>query len=439
MALATLAALPLLPLGPAPRAQARGQLITRDEAARWGLVREWFAQIPVDPALSRVNRWKLYFGTLYSVSDSGLVTALDAETGRALWTKQVGRTGFPAFGPGVNAKYIGIVSGAKLYMLENATGRLVWARDLGSAPASGPALSRTHAYVALATGRIEGYPLDEPEKQPWFYQSSGRTFNQPTTTGSVVSWPTSTGSLYVCKADKPAVEFRTDTGEEIVTDPAESEPWLYFASLDGYLYCVDERTGREAWRYATGFPITSSPAIVGKRAFVASLEPALHVVDSEQGDEQWVAVGASHFAAQGKERVYASDRYGNLLILDGKTGRRLGGIRSAEGLETIVNDQNDRIYLANSVGLVQCLREEGAEKPTPYRKSFEAGVAAEEAAAAKKKEPSTGASPFEESGEPASAPDAAAKEQAEAPAEEKPAEEAPAEAPAKNANPFEDF
>lgn len=396
--------------------RAEGLLVTRDDAARNGLERAWFAQVAVDPSRSRVTTWLLDFGQIYAVTDSGIMTALNAETGATLWTKQIGKPGQPAFGPGANAQYVAVVSVDKLLLFHRETGRLIWSRELGSAPAAGPALSREYAYVGLLNGRIEGYKLDDPKLQPWYYQSEGRIYHRPTTTGRVVSWPTSTGRLYVSDADDPEVKFRLVSDKDIVTSPAESEPWLYIASLDGYLYCINETNGRGAWRFSTGYPISSSPAIVGERAFVASLEPSLFAIDAKNGGELWSAPGASHFGAMGKDRVYASDRYGNLLVLDAKTGNPLGRLGTAEGMRTLVNDQSDRIFLVSDRGLVQCLRESGAVEPTMYRQPFETQMATEAAAAAKKKTAG---------GEPESP--AAEEAPAAAPAEEAPAADKPAE------------
>ena len=225
------------------------------------------------------------------------------------------------------------------------------------------------------SGRIEGYSLTEPQLQPWYYTSKGRTFLRPTTTGQVVSWPTNTGNLYVCNADGPKISFRLETNDDIVTSPAESSPYLYIASTDGYLYCMHELTGEEKWRFSTGYSILSSPAIVGEQAYVASRQPALHAVDVETGRELWQVKGVSHFAAQGKDRVYASDRFGNLLTIDAASGALVGRLSVAEGSYTLVNDQTDRIYLVNNVGLIQCLREIGASEPTSYgrRAAREAG------------------------------------------------------------------
>src|SRR5262249_55022197 len=156
----------------------------------------------------------------------------------------IGRPGFPALGPAANEKYLGVVSGSRLFLLDREDGRLQWSRELGSAPSSGPALTNHYAYVALVSGRIEGYKLDDPQARPWYYQSKGRTFLRPTTTGTVVSWPTSAGYLYVSRADDPGVLFRLETNDDIVTSPAEQAPFLYIASLDGNLYCIHETNGR---------------------------------------------------------------------------------------------------------------------------------------------------------------------------------------------------
>ena len=419
--------------------KADGPLVTREMAASKGLERAWFAQIPVDPSRHRVTTWYLYYDRLYGVTDSGVITALNAETGEQLWAKQVGRPGHPAFGPGANADVISVVSGGKLYALDRHTGRMKWIRELGSAPSSGPALSNNYAYVALVTGRIEGYKLDDPKSQPWYYQSKGRTYLRPTVTGNVVSWPTDLGYLYVADANDPRVLFRLHTSGDIVTEPAQQSPNLFIASLDGYLYSINELTGHEDWRYSTGYAITSSPAVVGDMAFVASFQPSLHAVDSKTGAEKWISPGVSHFAARGKDRIYASDKYGHVLILDSATGRHVGRLPVAEGLTTLVNDQTDRIFLVNDRGLVQCLHEIGVNEPTLYRQPV-APPAAEDAPVAGEKPPTP---PADGATDEAAAPaeDAAAPAEEESPfADEPAAEEAPAdEDEPMEDSPFEEF
>src|SRR5690606_19375817 len=120
--------------------------------------------------------------------------------------------------------------------------------------------------------------------------------------------------------DPPQVRYRLQTAGDIVTSPAFQHPFLYAASTDGYLYCIDTNNGNEQWRYSTGYSITSSPAIVGKQAYVASSEPSIHAINAQDGQFLWEAQGVSHFAAQGKQHVYGSDPFGGLVVLEATSG-----------------------------------------------------------------------------------------------------------------------
>lgn len=342
-------------------------LVPRTAAAQVGLERAWFAQIGADPALSEVTAWTLHHDRIFGVSNTGTAFAIDSETGERLWIRQIGKRGYRAFGPGANSKSVAIVSGSKIYVLNRDDGRIMFSRDLGSAPGAGPALTEEYAFVVLITGRVEGYRLDDAKAQPWYYNSRGRAFLRPVTTGGVVSWPTNAGLLYVSSATDPGLLYRIQTNDEIIAPPAELDGNLYIASLDGYLYSINGLTGNEQWRFATGWPIESQPAVVGDRAYVSSLEPAIHAINTKTGDEVWDIPGASQFVAEGKSRVYAADPMGELLILDSKSGATLGTLSTAEGVYPLVNDQTDRIFLVNKHGLVQCLQEVGASQPLEHR------------------------------------------------------------------------
>ena len=186
----------------------------------------------------------------------------------------------------------------------------------------------------------------------------------------------------------------------------------------------------------------SSPAIVGDHAYVASIEPALHCLDSKTGARLWTAPGVSHFGARGKDRVYASDQFGNVLVLDAKTGVPLGKFHTAEGVYTLVNEQTDRLYLVNDHGLAQCLHEIGVDQPVLYRHPLEEATAKQAAEAAKLKQ-GAGGTPFQTE-EPAAGgatpfepeePPAAGGQPGDQPPQEQPADEPPADA----GNPFDTF
>lgn len=356
-------------------------LVSNQTAARMGLVRSWFAQIRVDSTRDKVVHWLLDNDQLYALTSAGAIQSIDAETGETLWLTDLGVGHAPAAGIAVNSKYVALLGAARLYIMDRTDGHHIWSRPIGGAASSAPALSNNYAYVTLMSGRVEGYLLDDSSAAVWQYQSHGRAFQSPTTTGKVVSWPTDSGKLYVGQAESPRVMFRVETNDEIVAAPAELDPFLYVGSLDGYLYCFHELTGSEQWRYATGFAITSQPAIVGNKAFVASEGPSLHAVNAMTGQPLWTVEGAKQFAALGSNHTYGMDRYGTLVVVDNESGSIAGRLHTGEGNSAVVNDKSDRIYLINDRGLVQCLHEIGADQPNWHRVKAVEGVAADEAGA----------------------------------------------------------
>lgn len=378
-------------------------LITFDAAAQHGLRRAWFAQVQVDSTRHQISQWTLHGERLYALTTAGMLHAMDANTGKTLWVVQTSPAGYPCAGPAVNANRVAVVGGSSLYVLDSHDGHLQWSRSLGSASGVAPALSERYAFVATLKGRIEGYVLDSPSSSVWQHQSEGHIFVRPVTTGQVVAWFTDRRLLYVADANTPRILFRTKTVGEVVAAPMAKGNDLYAAALDGYLYCLNESSGAERWRYSTGLPITQQPAVVGARVFVASEEPVLHAVDVTTGSLLWRAHGIVQFAAQGAGRVYGTDRQGALVILDGETGATAGRIATAEGTSALANDQSDRIYLVNNQGLVQCLHEIGANEPTRYRaKTSDEKSGGEHAQDAEETvEPNTEESPATKSDSPA--------------------------------------
>lgn len=345
---------------------AANKVVSYETAAAVGLQRAWFAQIGVDGTRSRVENWILHNEHLYALTSTGTIHALNSRTGKTMWVSQVGTPGHPVAGPAINSNYVAVVSSSRLYVLDRADGHVVWSRRLGSVSGTAPALSESHVYVPLLSGRVEGYALDDPFAAAWQFQSIGRIFDPAITTGRFLTWSTDRGYLYVGDSARPRVLFRVETNDEIVSAPVSLGTNIYASSLRGYLYCYNESSGEPIWRYSTGYPISRPPVVVGGKAFVASEEPTLYAVDPADGSHLWATEGAVQFVSLGSDRVYAWDRFGALLALDDQSGTVAGKIAVGEGTTALSNDQSDRIYLVNDTGLVQCLHETGASEPTLY-------------------------------------------------------------------------
>jgi outer membrane protein assembly factor BamB len=342
---------------------ARGALVDEAVAQRYGLERMWFSQVQLDPSRHSVEHAVLHDGELFVLTTSGVLHVMNAETGRTVWIQRMGNPNYPSLGPGVNSKYVALVNGSTLYVLERKGGREIFQRSLGGGPAGGPALTDSMVFVPLFSGKVEGYTIAEPQTPALYFSSAGRIFASPLTTTDSVVWPTDAGILYVANSNGRGVRFRFESTSPFAGNPAAKGGLLYATAASGYVYALAEQNGNQRWRYATGAPTSRSPVVVGSRVFVATNLPSLHCLEAMTGKFLWEAPDIRQVVAVSQGRVYGINRVGDVTILDVNTGVRQGRLQTSGTTSAVLNDQTDRLYLISESGLLQCLREVGATKP----------------------------------------------------------------------------
>jgi len=84
------------------------------------------------------------------------------------------------------------------------------------------------------------------------------------------------------------VKWAFKTGGPIVASAAIADGVVYIASMDTYLYAIDQETGKEKWKYKSRMPIASSPAVAGGTLYFVSSAGSLGAVDIATGKIKWV-------------------------------------------------------------------------------------------------------------------------------------------------------
>ncbi len=391
-------------------------IIPETAAAQHGLARPWFTQAQVDRNRGKIEHLVLDDGTLFVQTDRGVLQTIDAETGRTLWAKEVGRRDFPSMRPAANAKMVAVINGSTLYILHRPTGRLLWERQVDGVPGAGPALSQSRVYVPMTDGLVLAYRLEavtdpavelgllNPEsaedakalearqleamrlqqdvKPPLACQSFGRAMVQPLVirdnpAEEWVAWPTDRGFLFAGRIEGDSADwfemmYKLETGADITARPTFLPPAtqevtdsgvLFVPSQDGFLHAIREHDGTSMWRFSTGEPVLEPAVPIVDRVYVTTQLGGMYCVAVPTGQQLWWAPGIMQFIAASKERVYCEDRSGNVVVLHAQSGGRLDVIPAAGLPIKLMNLQTDRIYLAAESGLIQCLREIELEKP----------------------------------------------------------------------------
>jgi len=398
-------------------AAVRSQIIPVPTARRHGLERPWFTQVQLDRSRARISSILLHGGVLYVQTTRAMVHAIDGETGATLWAREVGRPDHPSMTPGACDDWLAVVNGSRLYVCNRYNGDLLFEIQVGGAPGAGPAVSEKRAYVPMVNGLVIAYRLESltnpalelgkinenptleeqavlEEKRrekllirqefipPLSCQSIGRTLVQPLVTRQnpgeeYVAWPTDRGHLNVGYIDRNSetsfwVKYRLETDMEIsarptyrpanVNDPNDFGI-IYAASRDGFAYGIDERNGQTVWRFSTGEPLVQPPVVIEDNVFLPTQPGGMYCLDATTGREKWWTPQIEQFISASKQRVYALDKVGRTLVLNIDTGARLDTLPFPPLPIKLINDQTDRIYLANHTGLVQCLHEVELTEP----------------------------------------------------------------------------
>ncbi|MCP4477465.1 MAG: hypothetical protein GY818_05175, partial [Planctomycetaceae bacterium] len=110
---------------------------------------------------------------------------------------------------------------------------------------------------------------------------------------------------------------------------------------------------------------------------VAEKSGALNAVDNDakksndshakqplkEGNESWFNPDIARILSVTPDRVFGLDRKGNMRIVDTETGKSLRTVKTGGVSIPITNHLTDRIYLASTNGLIQCI-EASTRSPT---------------------------------------------------------------------------
>ncbi len=358
-------------------------LISQTAARRLGLHRAWFTQAEINHSQDRVVGMVLHQpapkidpdapegaelppiepATLYVQSRRGVLQAIHAETGRTLWIRQVGRRNHISELPAANNEFVAVINGQILFLLDRRNGNFIWEHKLDVVPIAAPAIGEEWVYVPTVSGRLRAHSLKDPTDY-WNYGSEGPIRVQPLVIGNRIVWATDRGYLYVGDNREAAIDYRLETKKRIVAPATHFGVQAFVASRDGYVYALELFSGVKSWRFSVGDPVSHSPIALNGRVYAISELGGMFSLSAKVGLKKWWSPNVGKFLASSSKRLYVADhRGGRMLVLDAESGARLNSLSMPRLDIRYINTQTDRIYLASSRGLVQCLREFDLTEP----------------------------------------------------------------------------
>ena len=297
-------------------------------------------------------------GRLYAVNNNGLAFALDADTGKVLWQRRIGRlnASSPAYHRG-RLYVVNLVPG-HIVKLDARTGRVLWKRSLPGRAESSPLVLGRSVYFGCENGKL--YSLSTRNGNiRWTTQLGGPVKASPAFRNGVLFVGDYGGYMNAVRAATGKLLWQSGSlgpglgaSGQFYSTPAVAFGRVYAGNNDGRVYSYDQADGTLAWSHSTGGYVYSGPTVASTPStpptvYIGSFDGNVYALNARNGETRW-----SHSA--GGQVIGSLSAIGNIVYVaefnhtttygfDMKTGKPV--FRYKTGAYTPVISDGRRIYL----------------------------------------------------------------------------------------------
>lgn len=305
----------------------------------------------------------VYQGRVIVYEQNGEVTALSLANGGRQWTTQLRPEGEKdvATGGGVaadNGRIFAATGYGSLVALDAATGRQLWTKDLETPARSAPTAAGGKVFVVTQTNQVFAVN-QEDGGDLWSYTGIPETAGllsvaNPAVSGDTVVVPFSSGEVMALdiKSGSPrwidAVNrsYRTQALSglaDVTASPVISNGVVYATGIVGRTIAISLKSGERIWEQDAGSVHT--PVVAGNAVFLIDLNDRLIALDRKGGSPIW-STQLPIVRTKKKRSNWAGPVLagGSLWMLssDGKMGR----VDPASGAIVWTRDVSEKVYIS---------------------------------------------------------------------------------------------
>jgi outer membrane protein assembly factor BamB len=305
---------------------------------------------------------------LYFVNNSGTAYALNANTGKVLWERSLGRLNASAPAYARHRLYIVNLVPGHIVKLNARTGRIIWKRSLPNRAESSPLVIGNTVYFGCEDNHLYALSTRNGNVR-WSTELAGPVKSAPAYRGGVLYVGDYGGEMNAVYAKTGRIKWQSGslgpgfggTGEFYST-PAVAFGRVYAGNNDDRVYSFDLANGELAWSYSTGGYVYSGPVVAktrhtGPTVYIGSFDGNVYALNAKSGEPRWIrSAGGSvigSLTAVGNIVYAAEFTNGSTEGFIMKTGRHVFHYKT--GTYTPVVSDGRRLYLVgySSVNALQ--------------------------------------------------------------------------------------
>lgn len=318
------------------------------------------ARYPIQPTISGT--------TIYAASAEGRVKAIDIDSGKVLWEKQLEQPVSGALTSDSGRLYFGTRNG-EVVALDQENGDVAWHARVSSEVLAAPQLNSGLVVVQSVDGALTALDRFTGE-QKWIYASSQpaltlRGTGTPRTiepvsfagfaNGRLAAFDNRNGQqLWDIRVAIPTgrteVEQLVDLdGQPVLTEDGR----LFVTSYNGKIMALDARSGQPIWQREESSYLT--PTLVGDFLFTVNAKSDVMALDANTGRVLW-----QQDALEGRSltsplfvdgRIALGDYQGYIHLLDAKSGELAGRAHvGGDGVSVAPVTDGKRLFTLSNAG-----------------------------------------------------------------------------------------
>jgi outer membrane protein assembly factor BamB len=353
----------------------------------------WEAQAVINPGRDKVAHIAIDEEVVFVQSTAGVVTAMNAESGRQFWASQVGRNDEVAMKGSTDSQMVVIVVGPVIHAFDKFSGNKLFSFRLPHQSTSAPLLTRREVtigsrvdvtrniFVPTSDRSVVAYDVENLQylgrrgtlkpgvalAQDWRFVSGEIVRFAPVAGQDRLAFATEVGNLHVLDiagSDKGKSQFQflmnSPTTAPLTVVTREDNEYLLAACENNRLFCIAMKTdGTMVWTIPMSRPVYEPIAVVGNDVFVLADDGSLQKFNLRTGEPVKVSEGSVAMASQTEGASGLLPAYGAAVelrcegslafhpiqIANRSTGQMINSVvldfsKSLQGISFAADDEN---------------------------------------------------------------------------------------------------
>lgn len=306
------------------------------DARRLGFSKLWRVDLRVPPQ-ARLTQAQVLGDLLVTVEEPGnIVTAIEADTGKVLWHRQIGKPGAEVFAPRRLEQRVLLNTETTLFILDARTGKPLQSNPLKAVATTPMTLYGQTAIFAGADGNVFAQDI-ATGRDVWTYRVEASIDLPPAIWDDNLMIVDIRGVYRLLSARDGSPQWTGRTFARSAAAPIISAWGPFVPSQDTILYALNLADGSDRWQFHGTTPLNQDPVLFDQTLYLPLGRRGLVALSPESGRVLWrldepgqpMAHSGDHVVLYSRPRLRLADRQTGVVVAEAL----VGDLRTVLGLE----------------------------------------------------------------------------------------------------------